>query len=96
MDCKATNDILLKDVKNLSSKQIFARWLGILSIFGVDIEYIKGESNSLSDFLTREFLQGKCKEGAGRIVLLLLPHPKQIQIPFQLLSLITEVGEGDS
>ncbi|MFQ6621322.1 hypothetical protein Gotur_002448, partial [Gossypium turneri] len=27
----------------------------ILSIFDFDIEYIKGETNSLLDFLTREF-----------------------------------------
>ncbi|MBA0850539.1 hypothetical protein Goshw_001038, partial [Gossypium schwendimanii] len=31
----------------------------ILSIFDFDIEYIKEETNSLPDFLTREFLQ-KC------------------------------------
>ena len=33
----------------------------ILSIFDFDIEYIKGETNSLPDFLTREFLQ-KCHQ----------------------------------
>ncbi|MFQ6658191.1 hypothetical protein Gotur_027567, partial [Gossypium turneri] len=31
--------------------------LAILSIFDFDIEYIKGETNSLPDFLTREFLK---------------------------------------
>ncbi|MBA0850104.1 hypothetical protein Goshw_025304, partial [Gossypium schwendimanii] len=31
----------------------------ILSIFDFDIEYIKGETNSLLDFLKREFLK-KC------------------------------------
>jgi hypothetical protein len=62
MNYKATKDILLKDVKNLASKQIFARWQGILSVFDFDIEYIKGESNSLSNFLTREFLQGQYNE----------------------------------
>ena len=31
----------------------------ILSVFYFDIEYIKGESNSILDFLTREFLQGR-------------------------------------
>lgn len=56
VDYKAANDILLKDVKNLASKQIFARWQGILLTFDFDIDYIKGESNSLSYFLTREFL----------------------------------------
>ncbi|MBA0881159.1 hypothetical protein Goshw_019209, partial [Gossypium schwendimanii] len=29
----------------------------ILSIFDFDIEYIKGETNYLPDFLTREFLK---------------------------------------
>ena len=53
-------EILQKDVKNLVSKQILARWQAILSAFDFDIEFIKGESNSLPDFLTREFLQGKC------------------------------------
>jgi len=53
---------LQKDVKNLVSKQIFARWQAIPSAFDFDIEFIKGESNSLSNFLTREFLQGKSDE----------------------------------
>jgi hypothetical protein len=50
---------LFKDVENLASKQIFARWQAILSIFYFDIDYIKGELNYIPDFLTREFLQGK-------------------------------------
>jgi len=59
IDCKSAKEILQKDVKNLVSKQIFAHWQAILSAFDFDIEFIKGESNSLLDFLTREFLQGK-------------------------------------
>nr|KYP66575.1 Enzymatic polyprotein [Cajanus cajan] len=59
VDCKSTREILQKDVKNLTSKQIFARWQAILSIFDFEIEYIKGTSNTLPDYLTREFLQGK-------------------------------------
>ena len=59
IDCKSAKEILIKDVKNLVSKQIFARWQAILSAFDFDIEFIKGENNSLPDFLTREFLQGK-------------------------------------
>ena len=59
MDCKSAKKILQKDVKNLVSKQIFARWQAILSVFDFDIQYIKGENNSLPDFLTREYLQGK-------------------------------------
>ena len=57
VDCKSAKDILQKDVKNLSSKQIFARRQAILSVFDFEIEYIKGTSNSLPDYLTREFLQ---------------------------------------
>jgi hypothetical protein len=52
---------LKKDVENIASKQIFARWQAILSVFDFDIEYIKGINNSISDFLTREFLQ--CHHG---------------------------------
>ena len=59
IDCKSAKEILQKDVQNLVSKQIFARWQAILSAFDFDIEFIKGVHNSLSDFLTREFLQGK-------------------------------------
>ena len=59
VDCKSAKDILQKDVKNLASKQIFARWQAILSVFDFEIEYIKGTSNSLPDYLTREYLQGK-------------------------------------
>jgi hypothetical protein len=44
-DCKAAKDVLLKDVKNLVSKQIFARWQAILSLFDFDIEFINGEKN---------------------------------------------------
>jgi len=57
VDCKSSKDILQKDVKSLSSKQIFARWKAVLCVFDFDIEYIKGTSNSLPDYLTREFLQ---------------------------------------
>jgi hypothetical protein len=42
MDCKSAKEVLQKDVQNLASKQIFARWQAILSIFYFDIVYIKG------------------------------------------------------
>ena len=58
IDCKSAKEVLEKDVKNIVSKQIFARWQAILSVFDFQIEHIRGESNSLPDFLTREFLQG--------------------------------------
>ena len=38
---------------------MFASWQAILSSFDFDIEFIKGENNYFSDFLTREFLQGR-------------------------------------
>ena len=56
IDCKSAKEVLQKDVQNLVSKQSFARWQAILSVFDFDIEYIKGETNSIPDFLTREFL----------------------------------------
>ena len=59
IDCKSAKQVLQKDVQNLVSKQIFARWQAILSSFDFDIEFIKGVNNSLPDFLAREFLQGK-------------------------------------
>ena len=48
--------VLEKDVQNIASKQIFARWQAILSIFDFDIEFIEGTQNSIPNFLTREFL----------------------------------------
>jgi hypothetical protein len=59
IDCKAAKSVLQKDVQNLASKHIFAGWQAILSIFDFDIEYIKGSSNCIPDFLTREVLQGR-------------------------------------
>ena len=59
VDCKSAKEILQKDVQNLVSKQNFARWQAILFVFGFEIELIKGSSNVLHDFLSREFLQGK-------------------------------------
>ena len=60
VDCKSAKEVFQKNVQNLVSKQSFARWLAILSVFFYfDIEYIKGETNSIPDFLTREFLQGR-------------------------------------
>ena len=59
VDCQSAKFILKKDVKNLASKQIFSRWQALLSAFDFTIEHIKGSENSLPDFLTREFLQGR-------------------------------------
>jgi hypothetical protein len=57
IDFKSTKYILKKDVENIASKQIFARWQAILSAFDFDIEYIKSSDNLIPDFLTCEFLQ---------------------------------------
>ena len=62
IDCKSAKSVLEKDVKNLASKQIFARWQAILSVFDFEIEHIRGENNCLSDFLTRVYLQDSPKE----------------------------------
>ena len=66
VDCKSAKDILQKDVQNIASEQIFARWQAILSIFDFEIEFIKKESNSFPNFLTREFLQRKCLRKKGK------------------------------
>ena len=55
-DCKFAKYVLEKDVENIASKHIFARWQSILSIFYFEIEYIKRSQNSIPDLLTREFL----------------------------------------
>ena len=57
IDCKSAKHVLEKDIQNIASKQIFARWQAILLVFDFDIEFIEGTQNSISDFLTREFLQ---------------------------------------
>jgi hypothetical protein len=46
-------------------KQIFAIWQAILSSFDFKIEYIKGESNSVPEFLTHELLQEKLVNQIG-------------------------------
>jgi hypothetical protein len=56
---KYAKEILQKNIQNLASKQNSARWQAILSIFYFDIVCIKGNSNSILDFLTREFFQNK-------------------------------------
>ena len=61
IDCKSVKYVIEKDVENIASKHIFARWQAILSVFDFYIEYIKGSQNTILDFLTREFLQ--CHNG---------------------------------
>ena len=57
VDCKSAKSVLQKDIKNIASKHISARWQAILSNFNFQIEYIKGENNLIPNFLTYEFLQ---------------------------------------
>ena len=52
VDCKSAKEILQKDVQNIVSKHIFARWQVIRSVFYFEIEFIKGDSNFLIDFLS--------------------------------------------
>lgn len=54
--CRSAKDALEMDVKNIISKLIFARWQAMLSVLDFNIEYVRGENNSSTDFLTREFL----------------------------------------
>ena len=61
IDCKSAKYVIEKDVENIASKHIFARWQAILSVFYFHIEYIKGSQNTIHDFLTHEFLQ--CHNG---------------------------------
>ena len=62
IDCKSAKHVLEKDVQNIASKQIFARWQAILSVFDFDFEFIEGSQNSIPDFLTREFLQSHSQD----------------------------------
>jgi len=62
IDCKSAKHVLEKDVQNIASKQIFARWQAILSVFDFDLEFIKGSQNSIPDFLTHEFLQSHSQD----------------------------------
>ena len=57
VDCKSAKHVLEKNVQNIASKQIFARWQAILSVFDFDIKFIEGTQNNIPNFLTREFLQ---------------------------------------
>ena len=61
IDCQSAKFILEKDVQNIASKQIFARWQAIPSIFNSNIEYLQGSNNSLPNFLTREFFNHRFK-----------------------------------
>ena len=61
IDYKSAKYVIEKEVENIASKHILARWQAILSVFNFDIEYIKGSQNPILDFLTREFLQ--CHNG---------------------------------
>jgi hypothetical protein len=61
INCKFAKEVLQKDVQNIASKQIFTQWKVILSIFYFGIEYIKGDTNFIPNFLTRKFLQNRSR-----------------------------------
>ena len=43
IDCKSAKHVLeKKNVQNIASKQIIARWQAIISVFDFDIEFIEG------------------------------------------------------
>jgi hypothetical protein len=57
---KLAKDILKRKLLKDCIKKTIIRWQVILSIFFYfDIVLIKRDSNSLSDFLTRKFVQGR-------------------------------------
>ena len=74
-DCPS--GVLEKNAKDLAAKRIFARSQAMFSLFSFDIEHNKGESNSLPDFLTREYLQG----GTGRISMMKTARKKTEWFP---------------
>lgn len=55
-DVAAMNKVLNKELRNPGDHK-FARWQALFSNFDFSIEHIKGSTNCLSDFLSREHLQ---------------------------------------
>uniref|UniRef100_A0A0R0I5Z7 DUF7746 domain-containing protein n=1 Tax=Glycine max TaxID=3847 RepID=A0A0R0I5Z7_SOYBN len=80
-----TNFLLIKNLKNedvlaivlciskfqsdLLNQKFLIRVDSILSVFDFDIEYVEGTSNSLPDYLTREFLQKSATNTKGKLPL---------------------------
>ena len=55
-DATTMNRVLNKEIKTLSDAK-FARWQALFSNFDFSIEHIKGTTNCILDFLSREHLQ---------------------------------------
>jgi len=53
------NKVMNKDIKSPGDSK-FARWKDLFSNFDFSIEHIKGNDNSIPDFLSREHLQNLC------------------------------------
>jgi len=70
IDCEFAKEVLQKDVQNLVSKQIFARWQAILSAFDFEIEFIKGINNFSLIFLQ----ENSYKERVTQIFLCMIHH----------------------
>ena len=49
---------LTKDIRKAGEAK-FSRWQALFANFDFDVEHIKGEENSLPDFLSREYIQDR-------------------------------------
>jgi len=50
--------VLSKDIKKASEAK-FARWQALFANFDFSVQHIKGENNSLPNFLNREYIEQK-------------------------------------
>ena len=55
VDCKSAKSVLQKDVKNIASKHIFARWQAILELYDEVRQYRK-EIKELRQFIGFRYL----------------------------------------
>ena len=47
IDCKSAKYVIEKDIENIASKHIFARWQAILSVFYFDIDKTPDSNNQI-------------------------------------------------
>ena len=55
-NASAMKKVLTKDIRRAGEVK-FSRWQALFANFDFDVEHIKGEENSLPDFLSREYIQ---------------------------------------
>jgi hypothetical protein len=80
------NKVLNKEVKKTSDAK-FARWQALFSNFDFDIEHVKGNENSIPNFLSREHLQ---------VSMITSEHDQEREIisdPVQCMIIVTEWKE---